>query len=145
MEQQYGTLIGKKILINWNLSNVGLNLSNEGIESLKGYTYEQRLEKLKLPTLKGRRRRGDLIQMYKMNNRIDLINLHHPPDEFQTIRESRRRSFSIRRQLTKTRHRYHYFTNRVAKNWNCLTQKIVDLKNTNLFKNGIDKYFGFNI
>jgi len=36
------------------------------IHELKGLTYRQPLERLKLPTLKYRRIRGDMIEIYKM-------------------------------------------------------------------------------
>jgi len=36
------------------------------IHELKGLPYRQRLERLKLPTLKYRRIRGDMIEIYKM-------------------------------------------------------------------------------
>ena len=36
------------------------------IHKLKGLPYRQRLERLKLPTLKYRRIRGDMIEIYKM-------------------------------------------------------------------------------
>ena len=36
------------------------------IESLRGRSYGERLKKLALPTLEEIRRRGDLIQMYKI-------------------------------------------------------------------------------
>jgi len=36
------------------------------IHELKGLPYRQRLERLKLPTLKYRRVRGDMIEIYKM-------------------------------------------------------------------------------
>jgi len=36
------------------------------IRSLRGLSYTERLQKLKLPTLKYRRLRGDMIELYKM-------------------------------------------------------------------------------
>ena len=113
------------------------------LESLRGFSYEKRLQKLDLPTLENRRRRGDLIQMYKMSKGFDLINLHHPPDKFSNERESRRHSECIRRQLTHSRHRYNFFTNRVTGDWNGLTQEIIDSTTINQFKNRIDRHFCF--
>ena len=36
------------------------------IRGLRGLSYTERLQKLKLPTLKYRRLRGDMIELYKM-------------------------------------------------------------------------------
>jgi hypothetical protein len=43
------------------------------IESLRGVTYDDRLKILDLPLLEERRRRGDLIQMYKIKKRKDTV------------------------------------------------------------------------
>jgi len=36
------------------------------VKSLRGLPYEQRLRKLNLPTLRYRRHRGDMIEVYKI-------------------------------------------------------------------------------
>ena len=113
------------------------------IESLRGVTYDERLKILDLPLLEERRRRGDLIQMYKIKKRKDIVNFHHPPKSFDHQLSSRRNNCRIRRQLTKSRIRHHFFTNRVSSDWNCLSQEIIDTDNINIFKNAIDKIFNF--
>nr|XP_047141010.1 uncharacterized protein LOC124816050 [Hydra vulgaris] len=113
------------------------------IESLRGMSYEERLKILELPTLFDRRRRGDLIQMYKISKGKDIVNFHHPPLNFELERSSRSNNCRIRRQFTKSRIRHHFFTNRVINDWNSLPQWILDKDNLNIFKNSIDNYFGF--
>nr|XP_047141038.1 uncharacterized protein LOC105848124 [Hydra vulgaris] len=113
------------------------------IESLRGKSYEERLKILELPTLFDRRRRGDLIQMYKISKGKDIVNFHHPPLNFELERSSRSNNCRIRRQFTKSRIRHHFFTNRVINDWNSLPQWILDKDNLNIFKNSIDNYFGF--
>ena len=44
------------------------------IPNLRNQTYEQRLKALSLPSLKYRRLRGDLIQLYKIINKIDHVD-----------------------------------------------------------------------
>ena len=44
------------------------------IPSLKGLSYEERLRALNLPSLEHRRRRGDMLQVYKILNGIDRLD-----------------------------------------------------------------------
>jgi len=44
--------------------------------SIKNFTYKDRLKRLKLPTLKYRRIRGDMIEVYKiLTNKYDIVEL----------------------------------------------------------------------
>ena len=45
------------------------------IPSMKGMSYVQRLQVLNLPSLKYRRYRGDLIQTFKILNKVDELNI----------------------------------------------------------------------
>jgi hypothetical protein len=109
------------------------------IESLRGYSYKERLKILNLPSLETRRRRGDLIQMFKIVKGKDKVNFHFQPQKFELDLGRGRHDERIRMQLTKSRIRHHFFTNRVVNDWNSLTDK----DNINLFKNSIDKHFSF--
>nr|XP_012557654.2 uncharacterized protein LOC105844971 [Hydra vulgaris] len=113
------------------------------IDSLRGSRMKKRLKILELPTLFDRRRRGDLIQMYKISKGKDIVNFYHPPLNFELERSSRSNNCRIRRQFTKSRIRHHFFTNRVINDWNSLPQWILDKDNLNIFKNSNDNYFGF--
>ncbi len=75
--------------------------------------------------------------------RKDIVNFHHPPKSFDHHLSTRRNNCRIRSQLTKSRIRHHFFTNRVSSDWNCLSQEIIDTDNINIFKNAIDKIFNF--
>ena len=62
------------------------------VPSLAGLKYEERLRKLKLPTLIYRRIRGDLINVYKYTNNIydinsDLFSLEKNPKPEATTRK----------------------------------------------------------
>jgi ribonuclease P/MRP protein subunit RPP40 len=50
------------------------------VESLRGYSYEERLKNLDLLSLENRRRRGDLIQMFKYFKGFDKIYFYLQPD-----------------------------------------------------------------
>ena len=51
------------------------------IPSLKGLSYEERLRALKLHSLEHRRRRGDMMQVFKILKGIDRLD----PDQFFTM------------------------------------------------------------
>ena len=42
--------------------------------SMRGFEYEDRLKKWGLTTLEERRKKGDLIQMYKVHNELESIH-----------------------------------------------------------------------
>ena len=44
------------------------------VPSLKGLNYSERLKRLGLPTLEYRRDRADMVEVYKILNKIDLAN-----------------------------------------------------------------------
>ena len=63
-------------------------------------------------------------------------------------RSTRGYKFKIRRELLKgsskfNTNRHNFFTNRIANNWNSLSEDVVESKNINEFKNNIDKFFNF--
>ena len=91
------------------------------IEPLRGKNYEERRRILNLPLLEERRRRGDLIEMYKIINLNGYINFLEPMRFFDNM--SRGRHYKrIHRELVRKTCRYHYFINRVVDDWNSLSQ-----------------------
>ena len=120
------------------------------IPSLYGFSHEERNLKLNLPTLENRRRRGDLIQMFKLAKNIDEINLHNPVQYFNVDGRARGHTLKIHRELVNKQNnckfntiRHNFFTNRVANDWNILSQEAIDSTSVNQFKNHIDKQFNF--
>ena len=120
------------------------------ISSLVGVSKEERNIKLRLPSLENRRRRGDLIQMFKLVKNIDEINFHNQIQYSNENGRVRGHNFKIHRELVNTQNnckyntiRHNFFTNRVANDWNVLTQETIDSSSLNQFKNHIDKQFKF--
>ena len=110
------------------------------IVSLKNLTYQERLKKLKLPTLKYRRLRGDMIEVYK------IVSGKFGDDNFvnlETINENNTRGNGYK--LFKRHSRYdirkYFFTNRVVSVWNSLPDNVVMVKNTNIFKTSLDNFW----
>jgi ribonucleases P/MRP protein subunit RPP40 len=117
------------------------------IFSLKGYSKDERNTALRLPNLENRRRRGDLIQMFKLVKNIDKINLHNTFKFFNIDGSSRGHDLKIYKELLNTqnncKYRRNFFSNRIVHDWNHLSQEDVESTGVNQFKNRIDKLFKF--
>lgn len=111
------------------------------IDGLKGMTYEERLACLKLTTLETRRARADLIEVYKIINGLDRIQIENL---FQRNSRDNTRGHSM--QFYKKRFRTDFgkfkFSNRVVTDWNKLPECAVRAKSLNVFKNQVDHYLG---
>ena len=112
------------------------------IHNMKGLTYHQRLEKLKLPSLEYRRVRGDLIEVYKITH-----NIYDPMTTqglFCMSSTSTTRLDTNPYRLTKShinkKQSQMFFTNRVVDIWNCLPLEALNAKSLNIFKNKIDSF-----
>ena len=100
-------------------------------------TYSQRLTYLRLPSLKGRRYRGDLIEMFKIFHNVDDVNF----DRLFSLSKSeitRNREGKLYLQHCNTNKRKNSFANRVIHPWNALPKSLKFAKDTNTFKNLLD-------
>ena len=112
------------------------------IKEIKDEPYERRLKLLKLPSLKARRTREDLIQCYKIFRQVDDIST----DTFFTQAKSqstRNNTDKIFIRYSKLNIRKYCFTNRVAPLWNSLPYYIKNAPSTNHFKSFIDNWETF--
>ena len=76
-------------------------LATKYLPFLRDFSYEEWLQKLKLPTLQYRRLRGDMIEMYKlMTGKYDKVVTHFMPkqQESSTSLPTQRHSLKIYRQ-----------------------------------------------
>ena len=111
------------------------------IFGMKNLTYEQRLTKLKLPSLEYRRLRGDLIEAYKILN-----NIYDPLTTKKlltvvTNNRTRNNSLKLFKHRVNFKPYQHFFTNRIVSRWNRLPSNIVSASSLNCFKNRLDKHF----
>ena len=108
------------------------------IPSLAALTYEERLKRLNLTSLEDRRRRGDMIETFKILKGIDKIE-----DNFLE-RDKNPRTRGNALKLTKTHHRTQrrlmFFSSRIVNHWNELPDWVVQSPSTTAFKNRYDKY-----
>ena len=100
-------------------------------------SYEERLRRLRLPTLVHRRVRGDLIEVYKITHKVyDPIStsslLTLVPDDAPSTRTN---NFKLTKFRSKHNQYLNFFTNRVVNAWNSLPYEIVNAQSVNSFKN----------
>jgi hypothetical protein len=105
---------------------------------LKDKSYEERLRILQLPTLKYRRLRGDMIETFKILNKVydpratsGLFNL--------SSGTTRGHSLKVSKERCRLDVRKHFFTNRVVDTWNSLPDNIVTSRTVHMFENRLDR------
>ena len=110
---------------------------------MKPLKYEERQRYLNLPTLKYRRIRGDMIEVYKMfSGRYDatvtnwFTNRHM--DKKYELRSNR---FCIHQFPIKFDMRKFNFTNRVISVWNTLPDTVVSANTIDTFKAPLDRFW----
>jgi hypothetical protein len=115
--------------------------------SMRGLEYEDRLKIWGLTTLKERRVRDDLIQMYKVLEDIGWYTCPQSAPHTSTRGESRTNLRLVRerfpaRACNDFGHfvsvRHEFFLNRTVERWNCLTRSQVSVPSLNSFKTRID-------
>ena len=108
------------------------------IPGLQGLPYEERLSRLNLPSLAHRRRRGDMIQCYKILTGINRIN---PDKLFQhaTLDATRGHHMKLFKPRAKSEVRRGAFSVRVVDDWSSLPSHVVSAETVNQFKNRLDK------
>jgi len=110
------------------------------VPQLRKFSYEERLQKLGLTTLKDRRQRGDMIEVFKLLEGFENVDYN----QFFTLATT---CYALRghdRKLIKTRPRLdvrkYFFSQRVVNSWNGLPAKVVQSSSVNMFKNVYDKH-----
>ena len=112
------------------------------VSGLKGNSYEQKLKELRLPTLKTRRIRTDLIQVFKIIKGIDKIEssafFAFMPQNHPSTRNAHPLNLvgrHCKKDTTK-----HFFTNRVISIWNNLPSDLKNISKLKLFKLKLDNH-----
>ncbi|KAK6172148.1 hypothetical protein SNE40_015875 [Patella caerulea] len=103
------------------------------ISGLKDLSYEERLEKLKIPSMAFRRARGDVIEAYKYTHglyKTDQIL------ELDTDNTRGGHSYKLRHCKTATR---------VVNTWNSLPEDVVSAPSLNAFNSKIDRLWSDHV
>jgi hypothetical protein len=109
------------------------------VPHLANLSYEQRLEALDLPSLKYRRLRGDLIQVFKIMYGHDRLEptLFFTPSHYTATRGH---SKKLAKPQSATHLRQHVFSNRIVIAWNALPQHVIEAPTINTFKSLLDNH-----
>ncbi len=123
-----------------SLENVQRRATKQ-IPSLKELEYPERLRKLKLPTLKYRRLRGDMIEVYKILS--EKYDTEVTPGLLVRDDNTRTRGHSkkLKKRYSRLDIRKFTFSNRVVDPWNNLPEKVVSAKTLLQFEINLDKYW----
>ena len=126
--------------VNWNPYKISLITDIEKVQRRATKLVKDRLIHLGLPTLKYRRLRGDMIEVYKiLNDQYDSAVCPTLTRNF----DARTRGNSLKLQLDhcKSNTRKFSFSVRVTKIWNSLPNTVVTASSLNGFKNRPDAFW----
>jgi hypothetical protein len=121
------------------IENVQRRASKQ-MPGLSSLSYEDRLRKLKLPTLAYKRSRGDMIELYKIltgKYDEDVSNFLRTRDESTT----RGHQYNLYKSHSRLDIRKYSFTQRTVEIWNNLTFKVVTAPTTMSSESRLDKFW----
>ena len=109
------------------------------VNGLGSLSYPARLKLLNLPTLIYRRRRGDMIETFKiLNGHLDK----EASIKLERATDSRRgNDFKLIKKRFNRDNRKYMFTNRIVNMWNSLPNVVVTANSVNSFKNALDRHW----
>ena len=106
------------------------------VSNIKHLPYNERLRKLKLDSLAFRRRRTDILQVYRIINKIDKLKMEDF-FEFHNGPNTRGHSLKLNKPRALTSFRSHAFSNRIINDWNGLKNETVTKTSLNTFKTAL--------
>ena len=110
------------------------------LPDIRDKTYRERLIDLKLPSIKFRQIRGDLIQTFKIIKNIDNLNCSDFFSfyDYNSTRGSNLK-FQLYPELAQSKSRKNFLSNRINIHWNSLKESTRTAKSILNFKKGVDK------
>ena len=139
---EYGQCIWSPFLMKYiNMIERVQERATKLVDGLSNEDYSTRLKKLGLTTLRFRRIRGDLIEMWKHFNTYDIEAVTAPSFK-RRERPSRQHKHQVVDQprLRERGLRENSFYGRVARLWNSLPKEVAEADNINSFKNKLDRH-----
>ena len=111
-------------------------LATKHIRGCKNMSYMDRLKHLQLPTLKYRRLRGDMIEVYKILMMYDESIVPHLPKNSDV--RTRGNSCKLLVERCKYNVRKFSFCHRIISVWNSLPKSVIESESVNSFKSNLD-------
>ena len=111
------------------------------VPEIRNLSYSQRLKELGLTTLEERRKRGDLIEVFKIMHGFDNLDR----SQFFTLvsevhsHDTTGHNFCIYRKFKNTSMRKEFFDTRIIQDWNNLPKEVVNCKTLSSFKKTLDR------
>lgn len=110
------------------------------VSQLRDLDYESRLRELNLPTLAYRRKRGTMIEMFKLTNQLYNSNASDRLFELNP-RISRGNQTKVVTKMGRLQSRRNCFTVRAATDWNNLPEEVTSSPTLNIFKRRLDRHW----
>ena len=107
------------------------------VRGMKDCSYDERMKILKIPSLKYRRFRGDMIQTFKILNDLDDLDTNDFYD--LSTNNTRNNDIKLTIKFCHTNTKKLSFSQRTAKYWNSLTPQTRRAKDLNHFKILLDE------
>ena len=111
------------------------------LASIRDLSYPERLAKLKLPSLEHRRKRGDMIELYKFMHEIYRCDTPKFQRTNNETRSTRGHSLKLEKGHHRLKIRGNFFSVRVINTWNELPNSVVTAPSVNSFKARLDKFW----
>jgi hypothetical protein len=115
-----------------------LRKASKSVHGLQNLSYQQRLLKINLTTMRYRLIRGDLINVYKWLNSYYNCKTILPKTNINFI--TRGHSFKLEKPYCRLASRQNFFTIRIINKWNSLPNDVVNASSLISFKNKLDGY-----
>jgi endonuclease/exonuclease/phosphatase family metal-dependent hydrolase len=109
------------------------------VPEIKHLSYTERLQHLNLFSLAHRRKRGDMVRVYKILNNLEEIN--NNIFKLSTSARTRGHNKKLQKQQCRKNVRLYSFANRVVTSWNSLPDRVVSAPSLNTFKARLDGHW----
>ena len=108
------------------------------VREVRHLPYPERLSRLRVPSMKKRLQRGDMIETYK----ILTGKLNVKREKFFSLRRTFTRGHHLKIDKKRVTHqaRLRFFSQRVVNSWNNLPSEVVSASTTQTFKAKLDKH-----
>ena len=111
------------------------------VKMIRHLNYSDRLRRLNLPTLRYRRHRGDMIEVYKILHNIYDVEITQGLLQLANNTRTRGHSLKLVTQPSRIEIRRNSFTVRVVKPWNSLPEEVIMAPTVKAFESRLDKFW----